>query len=655
MTRPPSPPSPLSPRRAVTLALLALEARWNPVRFDFRFDDDGTRGGPAFFNSVGKVQALQDAGKQVAGLLGDTLTAIAPDLTQNNTWAAQYVNPATGGTAQRVNLSVPAGVIVVYVGGRAGLADDGGVAFAAPGSVAAATGGGPFQDAVRTRGQLGAWGLDGRFTDFGPWGGSISFDPTVNWYFGTDPGGAAPGQIDFRTTAMHELGHVLGYGTSDSWFESVTQYAADGNFYFTGPNAVKAYGGNVVPVEVADAGAAHWARGVRSPQDRDAAAVMNADPADNAARDFTVLDRAGLKDIGWQVTLPDPKGGGSPPPPPPPPPPGDGATLAPLPSGQLTVVSPDAGRVGTVEAFNPDGTLRGAFTPYGTFTGGVRAASAEVNGDGYADIVTAPGPGLAALLRVYDGTDNHLSRSWLAYEEGFTGGVFVAAGDLTGDGYSDIVTSPDVGGGPRIRVFDGKSGLVIDDFYGIDDPAFRGGCRIALGDINGDGRPDLVVAAGAGGGPRVAVFDGAALGRGEVVKLLSDFFIFEPVLRDGVFVSVGDINRDGRGDLVVGAGPGGAPRVFIVSGIDLLAPAGPTLTPIANFFAGDVENRGGVRVAVKDQAGDAGTELVVAPGKAAGSAVSRYTDAQLVRPGAPVPQSTRFVYETTFNGGVFVG
>ena len=663
MTRPrPLPASPAvrvvrpaPPRAGARLHVLALEARWNPVRFDFRFDDDAGRGGAGFFDSVAKVQALQDAGKQIASQLGDTLTAIAPDLTQNNTWTAQYVNPATGGTAYRTNLAVPLDAIVVYVGGRAGLTGDGGVAFAAPGSVAASTGGGPFQDAVRTRGQLGAWGLTGKHTDFGPWGGSISFDTNTNWYFCTDPAGAGSGQVDFRTTALHELGHVLGYGTSDSWFDAVTQYAADGNWYFTGDAAVKTFGGNAVPLDFAESGGAHWARGVRSPQDGNAAALMNADPADGRPRAFTALDLAGLKDIGWEVAVPAPGGGDPPPPPPVPPSPPAGGTLAPLPSDELTIVTPDAGRIGDVLAYNPNGTLRTAFTPYGTFTGGVRAASAEVNGDGYADIVTAPGPGMNAELRLYDGTDDHLLRSWLAYEEGFTGGVFVAAGDLTGDGYTDIVTSADVGGAARVRVFDGKSGLVLDDFFGIDDPAFRGGARIALGDINGDGVPDLVVAAGAGGGPRIAVFDGASLGRGRPQKLVADFFIFEPVLRDGVFVSVGDINRDGRGDLVVGAGPGGAPRVFIASGIDLLAPAGPVLTPIANFFAGDATNRGGVRVAVKDLAAGAGTELVVVPGKSAGSAVLHYLDSELTVAATPVPASSRHAFEPAFNGGVFVG
>jgi hypothetical protein len=642
--------------------LLSLEARWNPVRFDFRFDDDApAAGGVGFFGTVGMVQALQDAGKEIGGQLLDALSAITPDLTLNRTWAAQYVNPATGAVVRRVNLAVPQDVIVVYVAGRAGLVSDGGVAFAAPGTVAGTTGGGLFEDTVTTRGQTGARGLDGHFIDFGPWGGSVAFDTNTNWYFGADPAGAAPGQVDFRTTALHELGHVLGYGASDAWFANVTQYASDGNFYFTGQAATAEYGDAAVPVDVADGAGAHWAGGVRSPQDGNAPALMNADPAGRARRGYTRLDLAGLRDIGWQVNLPAiAKGNGGPAGNPLPPPAtpldyGSGASLAPVSSGELTVIAPGPGRVGTVQAYGPNGVLRTEFAPYGEFTGGVRVASAEVNADGYADVVTAPGPGLGPLLRVYDGADGSLRRSWLAYEESFTGGVFVAAGDFNGDGYTDIVTSPDVGGGPRVRVFDGKSGLVTADFFGIDDPAFRGGARIAVGDINGDGVPDLVVAAGAGGGPRVAIFDGATIGRGgEPEKLAPDFFIFEPVLRDGVFVSVGDFNGDGRGDLVVGAGPGGAPRVFVASGLDLARPSGATLTTVANFFAGDTANRGGVRVAVKDTPGDGAPELVVAPGTDAGSVVTRYAGANLAD-AAPTPISSRALYEASFNGGVFVG
>src|SRR5207249_8700928 len=43
------------------------------------------------------------------------------------------------------------------------------------------------------------------------------------------------------------------------------------------------------------------------------------------------------------------------------------------------------------------------------------------------------------------------------FEVGFTGGVFVAAGDVNGDGIDDLAIAPDEGGGPRVRVIDGKT------------------------------------------------------------------------------------------------------------------------------------------------------------------------------------------------------
>ena len=82
------------------------------------------------------------------------------------------------------------------------------------------------------------------------------------------------------------------------------------------------------------------------------------------------------------------------------------------------------------------------------------------------------------------------------------------------------------------------------------------------------------MAAGFGGGPRVAIFDGASVAAGAPRKLVDDFFAFEPSLRNGVYVAVGDLNGDGRGDLVFGAGPGGGPRVLAVSGAAALREAG---------------------------------------------------------------------------------
>src|SRR5687767_3178842 len=65
-------------------------------------------------------------------------------------------------------------------------------------------------------------------------------------------------------------------------------------------------------------------------------------------------------------------------------------------------------------------------------------------------------------------------------------------------------------------------------------PIFRGGARAAVGDVNGDGVGDLVVAAGFQGGPRIAGYDGNSLAGGSPARLFADFFALEPSVRNGV-------------------------------------------------------------------------------------------------------------------------
>jgi len=311
----------------------------------------------------------------------------------------------------------------------------------------------------------------------------------------------------------------------------------------------------------------------------------------------------------------------------------------------------DAGGDALVTLYDSSGTPQFTINPFPGFTGGVRVASADFNGDGVPDVLVGTGPGVAAQVELIDGATQAVLFRNAPFELSFTGGVFVSAGDVSGDGTPDIVVSADVGGGPRVRVFSGKTYTQIADFFGIADPNFRGGARTTVADLNGDGYSDLVVAAGDGGGPRVALYDGKSLAAGKTVKLANDFFAFEPSLRNGAYVAAGDLNGDGFADVIAGGGPSGGPRVTVFDGKSLLS---NSVSPVANFFAGDPANRGGIRVAAKNLDGDNLTDLVVGSGTGAGSQVTAYLGNTITPTGTSSPDLSFDAYPG-FSGGVFVG
>ncbi len=245
-----------------------------------------------------------------------------------------------------------------------------------------------------------------------------------------------------------------------------------------------------------------------------------------------------------------------------------------------------------VRAFGADGSDAGvsffAYDP--SFLGGVRVATCDVNGDGTADLVTGAGPGGGPHVRVLDGVSRAELASFFAYDAGFTGGVFVACGDVDGKGLPEIITGADAGGGPHVRVFAldaaAPGGVVpLVEFFAFD-PRFTGGVRVAAGDVDGHKRASIIVAAGPGGGPHVRVLELAGSGLQE----LASFFAYAPGFTGGVFVAAGNVNGDARAEIVTGAGPGGGPHVRVFTGTGLDAGV--------SFFAYDPGFTGGVTVAV---------------------------------------------------------
>jgi hypothetical protein len=237
-----------------------------------------------------------------------------------------------------------------------------------------------------------------------------------------------------------------------------------------------------------------------------------------------------------------------------------------------------------------------------SFAGGVFVACEDVDGDGFADIVTGAGPGGGPHVRAFSvaGGLREIA-GFFAYDPAFAGGVAVATGDVNGDGVAEIITGAGAGGGPHVRVLSARGGVTELAGFFSGDPSFAGGVWVAAGDLDGDGFDEIVTGAGPGGLPYVRVF--RMLPGGGVVEVAS-FLAYEAVFHGGVHVAVGDVNGDGIEEIITGPGPGGGPHVRVFA----VADGNPT--ELAGFYAYDPAYSGGVFVAASAM-GDPGRSAII--------------------------------------------
>jgi hypothetical protein len=338
---------------------------------------------------------------------------------------------------------------------------------------------------------------------------------------------------------------------------------------------------------------------------------------------------------------------------------------------QFTAFGADSGTQPRVNIYSAGvgGAQITSFYPYAIgFLGGVRVAVGDVNNDGFDDIITAAGPGGGPHVEVFEGKGltngtfdptKSLIASFFAYSPLFTGGAYVAAADVNNDGYADIIAGAGNGGGPHVQVFDGKAlavgtpPTVLASFFAYD-PSFRGGVTVAGADINHDGFAEVITGAGPepsqNVGPTVEVFDGATLVQNPVGSPapapLESFSAFAPNFTGGVFVAAGDLNNDGYADLIVGQGGGGGPTVEVYGGKSIaIGTFDPVASLLATFTVYPPAFSGGIRVAY-----DAVDKTIIVAGGPGQRPVAGY--GFTVMPN-PVPPTYVNIFGT-FIGGMFI-
>ena len=275
-----------------------------------------------------------------------------------------------------------------------------------------------------------------------------------------------------------------------------------------------------------------------------------------------------------------------------------------------------------VRVFPPgqDESYRYVFSAYGAAHYGVNVGSGDPDGDSRDEIITGAGPGeiYGPHVRGFraDGT-SLTGLSFLAYGTN-RWGVNVAAGDLDGDGYDELLTGAGPGAvfGPHIRAFDYDGAPPVTPIPGVSFFAYgthRWGVNVAAGDLDGDGYDEIVSGAGPGAvfGPHVR---GWNVDGGTAAALPGVSFFAYGTNRFGVQVTCGDVDGDGIDEIVTGPGPG----VMFGAHVRGWNCDGAAVTPLPgfSFFAWDPgAARYGARVSAGADLDDDGRcEIVVAPG-----------------------------------------
>jgi len=258
------------------------------------------------------------------------------------------------------------------------------------------------------------------------------------------------------------------------------------------------------------------------------------------------------------------------------------------------LASQGQGDLPLVQGYNSSNQLTGAFLPYtSALRGGVNIVAADINNDGSEEIITAPQSGGGPHVRVLNSRAQEIS--WfMAYLDSFRGGVNLAAGDVDGDGQTEIITAAGPGGGPHIRVFDYQGNLESQFFAYID--SFRGGVQIACGDTDGDGIFEIITGAGTSGGPHVRVFDA----QGHVKE---QFMAYADNFKGGVNVTTGDLDADGSEEIITAPLSSGGPHVRIFNGEGDLED---------QFFVYSSSFRGGLNLTTGDYDNDGTYEIMTA-------------------------------------------
>lgn len=232
------------------------------------------------------------------------------------------------------------------------------------------------------------------------------------------------------------------------------------------------------------------------------------------------------------------------------------------------ITGPGKGREPEVRIFKSDGARINQFMAYSNnFKGGVNIAAGDLDGNGQREIITSPRRG-APHIRIFglkNGEWLPLNPGFFAYSKKMTYGVNIVAADLDGDGKDEIIATPNQAASPSIKVFglrDDKIKQIMPQIYAFD-PSFKGGVNLSAGDINGDGKDEILASPSISGGSSVKIF--RLNSENKLTLSNAGFLALDSAIGKGADTTIADIGGDGKGEIIAASAGYGEPIIRIFS------------------------------------------------------------------------------------------
>lgn len=215
-----------------------------------------------------------------------------------------------------------------------------------------------------------------------------------------------------------------------------------------------------------------------------------------------------------------------------------------------------------VRVFTANGVKLSEFLAYDeNMNAGVNVAIGDLDGDGTDEIVTGPGKGNAPQIKIFNDKGKALFASaFFAFGEKFMGGGNVAVGNVDGKKGDEIIVGAGPGGGGQVRIFHRDGTAFPIDFWPFAE-SDHGGVTVAAANVDGGKESEIVVAMQTFGEPWVKVYKFS-----EQKQILGEFLAYDANYHGGVVVAGGDVDKDGRDEVITSARQGGAPHIRFFKG-----------------------------------------------------------------------------------------